>query len=163
MVKRVDYYALLSRAVEELEPDAYAARGAIYDREHKALLKRLISSTAPCTDADIAREEHAFRDAIRRIEFPIDPLPTPRPAERQAADEAAWPSSSRDRVRAQRRERAEPQDLDRAKTSDARRRWIPAYGRGGEARAKRPPLLPAGQDREAPGRRSLLRMAAVGL
>ena len=65
--------ALLSRAVESLDRDAYAARGVIYDREHKALLKRLISSSAPCTDADIAREERAFRDAVRRIEFP-DPI-----------------------------------------------------------------------------------------
>src|SRR6516162_93340 len=104
MVQRVDYYALLSRAVEELEPDAYAARGAIYDREHKALLKRLISSAAPCTDADIVREERAFRNAIRRIEFPDDQAPAPRTPERQVADNAAWPTSSRDRVRAQRRE-----------------------------------------------------------
>src|ERR1700686_1963634 len=78
MVQRVDYYALLARAVESLERDAYAARGVIYDREHKALLKRLISSSAPCSDADIAREEQAFRDAVRRIEFPDDAVPPPR-------------------------------------------------------------------------------------
>ena len=38
MVQRVDYYNLLSHAVESLERDAYAARGAVYDREPKALL-----------------------------------------------------------------------------------------------------------------------------
>ena len=76
MVQRIDYYMLLSRAVESLERDAYAARGVVYDREHKALLKRLISSSAPCSDADIAREEEAFRDAIRRIEFADDDEPT---------------------------------------------------------------------------------------
>jgi hypothetical protein len=164
MLQRVDYYALLSRAVEELEPDAYAARGAIYDREHKALLKRLISSAAPCTDADIAREERAFRDAVRRIEFPDDQAAAPRTPERLAADDAAWPTSSRDRVRAQRREvRAEPQDLDRTKATDARRRWVPSYGRAEEPRATPPPLPQAEQDWEAPRPRSPLRLAAVYL
>jgi hypothetical protein len=163
MVKRVDYYALLSRAVEELEPDAYAARGAIYDREHKALLKRLISSAAPCSDADIVREERAFRDAIRRIECSDNQAPAPHTPRRQA-DDTAWPSSSRDRVRAQRRElRAEPQDLDRTNATDARRRWVPSYGRAKEARAKPPPLAQAEQDWETPRRRSLFRLAAVYL
>src|SRR5260370_190920 len=100
MVQRVDYFALLSRAVESLERDAYAARGPVYDREHKALLKRLISSSAPCSDADIAREEQAFRDSVRRIEFPDDadaPPRTPPP-------EAPWPASGRERARALRRD-----------------------------------------------------------
>ena len=48
MVQGVDYYTLLARAVQSLERDAYAARGVVYDREHKALLKRLISSKAFC-------------------------------------------------------------------------------------------------------------------
>ena len=53
MVQRVDYFALLARAVESLERDAYAARGAVYDREHKALLKRLISSSAVPTGVSL--------------------------------------------------------------------------------------------------------------
>lgn len=107
MVQRVDYYTLLSRAVESLERDAYAARGAIYDREHKALLKRLISSSTPCTDADIAREEDAFRDAVRRIEFPGDEVRAARPARREPA-EATWPSGARDRPRPRRDITPEP-------------------------------------------------------
>src|ERR1700693_1900876 len=99
MVQRVDYYTLLSRAVESLERDAYAARGVVYDREHKALLKRLISSPAPCSDADIAREEQAFRDAIRRIEFPDEVMQAPRSPQRDPA-EAAWPNSAREKARA---------------------------------------------------------------
>jgi hypothetical protein len=98
MVQKVDYFAVLSRAVEQLERDAYAARGAIYDREHKALLKRLISSSAPCSDADIAREEDAFRDAVRRIEFPDNEAQSPRTARREPA-EAAWPGAARARAR----------------------------------------------------------------
>jgi hypothetical protein len=128
MIQRVDYYALLSRAVEPLERDAYAARGTIYDREHKALLKRLISSSDPCSDADIAREEQAFRDAVRRIEFPDYIAPAPRTPAREPV-ETAWPASGREKARALRREslqtaanepeRAPPNEAKRA----AKRRW----------------------------------------
>jgi hypothetical protein len=165
MVQRVDYFTLLARAVESLERNAYAARGAIYDREHKALLKRLISSATPCTDADIAREERAFRDAIRRIEFPGDEVPATRSPQRETAG-AAWPSSSRDRVRAQRRELPgeppQPQDLDLG------RRGAPAYTQiAGEPRG-RPPSLPRvepnpGQSEHKPHPRSLLRLTAAYL
>ena len=129
MVQRIDYYTLLSRAVESLERDAYAARGVVYDREHKVLLKRLISSSAPCSDADIAREEQAFRDAIRRIEFPDEAVPIGRSPQREP--EAAWPSSARERARALRREspqvpandRAAPTEASREPKRAARRRW----------------------------------------
>src|SRR5215472_10974566 len=140
MVQRNDYYNFLSRALESLERDAYAARGAIYDREHRALLKRLIASAPPCTDEDIAREERAFRDAIRRIEFPHDDVPAARaPQAREPAD-ASWPTSSRDRVRAQRREwpaePPQPQNLD-TEATDARRRRAPPYPQvAGEPRGR---------------------------
>jgi hypothetical protein len=127
MVQRVDYYALLSRAVESLELDAYAARGAVYDREHKALLKRLISSRDPCTDADIALEERAFRDAVRRIEFPGAEVAPARAAPRESA-EASWPGSSREKARAARREiPLEPViEPDRAPPGKVRREVKPA-------------------------------------
>jgi hypothetical protein len=66
---KLDHYTPLSRAVASIDRDSYAARFAVYDREHKALLRRLATADQPCSDADIAREEQAFRDAIRRIEF----------------------------------------------------------------------------------------------
>lgn len=160
MVQRVDYYALLSRAVGELAPDAYAARGAIYDREHKALLRRLIASDAPASDDDFAREEQAFRNAIRRIEFPGDNVPPRRGPQRQPTD-AAWPSSSRDRVRAQRRETLaeppQPQDLDTERRGQ--HRAFPQVA--GEPHAGPPPLPRPepdhGQTEPAPRRRSVLR------
>jgi hypothetical protein len=149
MVPRVDYYALLSRAVESLERDAYAARGAIYDREHKALLKRLISSDAPCSDADIAREEQAFRDAVRRIEFPDDPVPAPRTPLREPV-ETAWPASGREKARALRREapqvaanepeRAPPHEAQRA----AKRRWGAAFKRTDSSPQRQQIELPRG-------------------
>jgi hypothetical protein len=64
-----DHYTPLSRAVASIDRDAYAARFAIYDRAHKALLKRLATATSPPTPEDIEREETAFRDAVRRVEF----------------------------------------------------------------------------------------------
>jgi hypothetical protein len=66
---KLDYFTPLSRAVASIDRDAYAARFAVYDREHKKLLRRLATADSPVSDADIAREEQAFRDAIRRIEF----------------------------------------------------------------------------------------------
>jgi hypothetical protein len=69
MMPKVDHFTPLSRAVASIDRDSYAARFAVYDREHKALLRRLASGDSPCSDADIAREEQAFRDAVRRIEF----------------------------------------------------------------------------------------------
>src|ERR1700719_3669331 len=68
MTLNVDHFTPLSRAVASIDRDCYAARFAIYDREHKALLRRLATADSPCSDADVAREEQAFRDAIRRIE-----------------------------------------------------------------------------------------------
>jgi hypothetical protein len=66
---KLDHFTPLSRAVASIDRDAYAARFAVYDREHKKLLRRLATADSPVSDADIAREEQAFRDAIRRIEF----------------------------------------------------------------------------------------------
>jgi hypothetical protein len=168
MAQRVDYYALLSRAVEQLAPDAYAARGAIYDREHKALLKRLISSSAPCTDADIAREERAFRDAIRRIEFPDERVheqgqarvqergqdrlqervQAPRTPQREP--EASWPSSSREKARALRREVApEPaRDPERAAPRAAKRRWWDAGPKEARREPVGRPIVPPPEEEE---------------
>jgi hypothetical protein len=66
---KLDHFTPLSRAVASIDRDAYAARFAVYDREHKKLLRRLATADSQVSDADIAREEQAFRDAIRRIEF----------------------------------------------------------------------------------------------
>jgi hypothetical protein len=69
MTLNFDHYTPLSRAVASIDRDSYAARFAIYDREYKALLRRLASAESPCSDADLAREERAFRDAVRQVEF----------------------------------------------------------------------------------------------
>jgi hypothetical protein len=87
MMLKVDHFTPLSRAVASIDRDSYAARFAVYDREHKALLRRLATADQPCSDADIAREEQAFRDAIRRIEFADeDDRPTLVPQHEPAAE-----------------------------------------------------------------------------
>ncbi|HLH94700.1 MAG TPA: hypothetical protein VKW08_06230 [Xanthobacteraceae bacterium] len=142
MVQRVDYYAVLSRAVQSLERDAYAARGAIYDREHKALLKRLISSSAPCSDADIAREEEAFRDAVRRIEFPDNPARVPPTARREPA-ETTWPSTARDRPQGRRASAPEP--VIEPERVDVRQRRKPLWD-SNEPEPEESPRRPIGPD-----------------
>ena len=83
-----DHFTPLSRAVASIDRDAYAARFAVYDQAHKALLRRLASADSPCSEADIAREEQAFRDAIRRIEFADeDRQPTLVPQDAPLRDE----------------------------------------------------------------------------
>src|SRR5215467_7379102 len=75
MASKFDYFAVLSRAVAGLDRDSYAQRGAVYDREHKALLRRLFSADPPQSDAQIEQEQQAFREAIRRIEFGEEEVP----------------------------------------------------------------------------------------
>jgi hypothetical protein len=88
---KLDHFTPLSRAVASIDRDAYAARFAVYDREHKKLLRRLATADSPVSDADIAREEQAFRDAIRRIEFADEGgqatlVPQDEPAEAPASE-----------------------------------------------------------------------------
>src|SRR5437868_1814212 len=59
----------LSRATGGLDRDAYAARGAVYEREYKSLLRRLYSANPPLTDAEIDAVLSAFRDAVRATEI----------------------------------------------------------------------------------------------
>jgi hypothetical protein len=91
MASKYDYYTLLSRAVAGLDRDAFAARGSVYDREHKALLRRLFSPASALTDAEIDEEQWAFRDAIRRIEFGEEPETAPSIARRPVVAELAEP------------------------------------------------------------------------
>jgi hypothetical protein len=84
----LDHFTPLSRAVASIDCDAYAARFAVYDQAHKALLRRLATAESACSEADVAREEQAFRDAIRRIEFADqDGQPTLVPQDEPLADQ----------------------------------------------------------------------------
>jgi hypothetical protein len=105
MALKVDYYTSLLRAVGDLDRDAYAARGAIYEREHKALMRLLFSADPPRSEAEIEREQAAFREAVRRVEFgndenditlaPFSVPPRPIPVPSATAGTAAAAASPR--------------------------------------------------------------------
>jgi hypothetical protein len=132
MMLKTDHFTPLSRAVASIDRDDYAARFAVYDREHKALLRRLATAASPVSAADVGGEERAFRDAIRRIEFgdelegptlvprdePVseappepqpDPIwPQPRPARRDTLDVVNLPGVERDEAEAETLPAVEP-------------------------------------------------------
>jgi hypothetical protein len=100
MALKVDYYTALSRAVAGLDRDSYAARGVVYDREHRAMMRRLLSTNPPCTAAEIEREQRAFRAAVRTIEFGDEDVEIPLAPQRQALEEEALPAEMRTSDRA---------------------------------------------------------------
>jgi hypothetical protein len=89
MALKVDYYTALSRAVAGLDRDSYAARGVVYDREHRAMMRRLLSTNPPCTAAEIEREQRAFRAAVRTIEFGDEETDIPIVPRRDTPEEQA--------------------------------------------------------------------------
>ena len=65
----VDHYTPLARAVAAIDRNDYAGRFAVYDQAHKTLLRRLATTAPPPSGAELEREEQAFREAVRRVEF----------------------------------------------------------------------------------------------
>ena len=64
-----DYYELISRAVAGLEKNTAQNRYAIYERARAALVARLRAVSDPrLEENDIAREQAALEEAIRRVE-----------------------------------------------------------------------------------------------
>ena len=69
---RDDYDSWLSRAVAGIGRDSYAARGAVYEREYKLLMRKLYSANPPHSDDEIDIEQRAFHNAVIRVEFGLD-------------------------------------------------------------------------------------------
>ena len=64
-----DYYELIARAVAGLEKNTSQSRHAIYERARAALVTRLRAVSDPrLEENDIAREQAALEEAIRRVE-----------------------------------------------------------------------------------------------
>src|SRR5438132_4845099 len=61
---RDDFHSVLSQAIAGLDRNSYAARGAIYEREYKLLMRELYSASPPLTDAEIDAELRVFRNAV---------------------------------------------------------------------------------------------------
>jgi hypothetical protein len=129
MPQKINYYAVLSRAFAAFDRDAYGVRGAIYDREHRVLLRRLASADPPCSEQEIAEEEEAFRDAIRRIEFPEFSERGPPAARSEPAELRREPAEPRRQPLGVRREAVEPGASRGARRADR----APARAGGGAA------------------------------
>jgi hypothetical protein len=189
MPQKVNYYAVLSRAVASLDRDAYGARGAVYDREHRAMLRRLALANPRCTEQEVAEEEQAFRDAIRRIEFPEPVARAVRaePAEpRREERTIAWREPEREppgRVEREGRREREPQlresrwrrDADAAPEREPRSARIEppqrvvSPQRAVSAQRAVPAYEPEGEEEweeqlppEHPGRKSIFRRVVLG-
>lgn len=63
-----DYFEALLGAVERLEPNDRAGRGAIYERARRLLLQEAQSATPPWQLMEIVREQRALEEAVLDIE-----------------------------------------------------------------------------------------------
>ena len=63
-----DYFPLISRAVEGLNPNTREVREQLYARAREALTRQLTSLDPPIPDADLWRERNALEETIRRVE-----------------------------------------------------------------------------------------------
>jgi hypothetical protein len=64
----VDYYAILSRAIDASEASDRSWRGNLYDRGRRTLASEMRARRPQPTQAEIARELAALEAAIKRIE-----------------------------------------------------------------------------------------------
>ena len=63
-----DYFPLISRAVANMGDSTAEDRRALYERAKLALVSQLRNSDPPIAETDIAREQIALEEAIRRVE-----------------------------------------------------------------------------------------------
>ncbi len=89
-----EYYAVLSKAVAGLEPNAPETRRAVYDKARNALIGQLKAIDPPLPTSEISRQRLELEEAIRRVERESSaaPVSTPvRPATPRAAAVAPAP------------------------------------------------------------------------
>lgn len=68
-----DYYSLIKKAVARLDPSApHESRRAIYARAGAAQLAQLRSISPPLSETEIAREQFALEEAVRRVEAQVN-------------------------------------------------------------------------------------------
>jgi hypothetical protein len=68
MSNEARYFSVLSAAIAKIESDSFEARGGIYDRLWKLILKQL-ETASDASDERIAAERTAFIAAVQRIEL----------------------------------------------------------------------------------------------
>lgn len=83
-----DYFPLVSRAVNALDPNTQERREAIYARAREALDRQLLSLDPPIAADALEREQSALIDAIARVEAQFQaprPITPPQPKGPEAA------------------------------------------------------------------------------
>jgi hypothetical protein len=63
-----DYYSVLSKAVNALEPSTASARLRVYERARSAMSAGFESASPPFDATDVAAAKHGLKSAIERIE-----------------------------------------------------------------------------------------------
>ena len=64
----VDYFAVLVRAVAQLDPNTSERRRAVYDRVRQVLIEKIRAGDPQFSDSDPTAERAAFEAAINRVE-----------------------------------------------------------------------------------------------
>jgi hypothetical protein len=64
-----DYYAVIARAVSQLDNNTPAAHNAIFNRAHAILIDHLRTRQPPASNSEIMRECAALEDAVRKIQL----------------------------------------------------------------------------------------------
>jgi lipoprotein-anchoring transpeptidase ErfK/SrfK len=72
----VEYFPVINRAVEALNPNTPETRRALYDRARRALIDGLRSSDPTLSDTDLKTQSNALEGAIRQVEsqFEVEAL-----------------------------------------------------------------------------------------
>src|ERR1700704_5441303 len=64
-----DYYPLIARAIEGLDPSAPGeSRRALYERARAALIQQLRGVQPPLSESEITRERLSLEEAVRKVE-----------------------------------------------------------------------------------------------
>lgn len=68
MANHYKYYSVMARAVSRLSSQTDEARNAIYERARTALREALLNHDPPLSESELANEQAALDQAIRKLE-----------------------------------------------------------------------------------------------
>jgi hypothetical protein len=87
----VDYYPLIAKAVDGLDPDAPGeSRRALYERARAALVAQLRSVSPALSESEITRERLALETAVQKIELEASQKYRKLSPAQRAESEARW-------------------------------------------------------------------------